>query len=187
MWPSTLDWSLKRALEPVPALLAARLVAAEDGLAAAVLEALDIDVDPVADPDLGRLAVGAELLERHPAFGLQPDVDHHLVIVDIDHGTLDDGTFESAVRAELLIQHRGEVVAREPGILDLDGLRHQCSKRAGQDWPGLEVGQPRPVGAPAGHGLDVAKGHLEHRIGLERGGVQHQRVLSSTKWRDRPF
>jgi hypothetical protein len=80
--------------------------------------------------------VGAELLQRHPAFGLQSDVDHHLVIVDIDHGTLDDGTFESAVRAELLIQHRGEVVAREPGILDLDGLRHQCSKEAGRGGPG---------------------------------------------------
>ena len=44
------------ALEPVPALLALGLLAAEDDLATLVLEPLDEHLDRVADPDLGRLA-----------------------------------------------------------------------------------------------------------------------------------
>ena len=51
MMPSTLLVGLEGLLELDPALLAAGLVARDDGLAERVLDALEIDLDLVADLD----------------------------------------------------------------------------------------------------------------------------------------
>ena len=63
---------LERLLELDPALLAARLVARQHRLAERVLDALEIDLDLVADLDGGAVPAGAdEFLEGDAAFGLQ--------------------------------------------------------------------------------------------------------------------
>ena len=115
MWPSHLVWSLKARSSRFQ-LSSRRLVAAEHDLAAPVLEPLDEDLDRVADLDLGRLAGAAKFLQRDAAFGLQADVDDDDVIVDPDDGAPDDGAFEAVVRAQGLVQHRGEIVQRRAGL-----------------------------------------------------------------------
>ena len=110
--PVDLGGVLERLLELVPALLAARLLARQQRLAAAGLETLDVDLDRIADLDLGRVARGRELLQRHAAFGLQPDVDHRLVVLDRDHVAGDHGAFDPIPVEERLVQHGGEVVGR---------------------------------------------------------------------------
>ena len=52
--------------------------------------ALEIDLDGVADLEAGVAPGDAEFLERHPAFGLQADVDDGEVFFDGDDGALDD-------------------------------------------------------------------------------------------------
>ena len=69
-------------LEPRPALLAARLLARQHGLAERVLDALQVHLDGVADLQLLRLARYGELAQRHAAFHLQADVDHGQVLLD---------------------------------------------------------------------------------------------------------
>ena len=66
---------LEGLLELDPALLAPRLVARDDGFAERVLDALEIDLDLVADAGSGIAAVIGEFLERDAPFGLQTDVD----------------------------------------------------------------------------------------------------------------
>ena len=95
---------LERLLELDPALLAARLVARNDGLAERVLDALEIDLDFVADPRRRVAAVIGEFLQRHAAFGLQADVDERHVLFDRDDPALDDGAFEGLVLAVGLVQ-----------------------------------------------------------------------------------
>src|SRR5262249_57140098 len=68
--------------EPGPALLAASLLARQHRFAGGVLDALEIDVDLVADVKVGRAARHAEFFEGYAAFGFQPDVDHGDVFLD---------------------------------------------------------------------------------------------------------
>ena len=60
MTPSTFSFAVERLLELAPALLAARLVARQHRLAERVLDALEIDLDGVADLELGRPARAGE-------------------------------------------------------------------------------------------------------------------------------
>ena len=53
---------LEHLLEAGPALLAARLVARQHGFTERILDALQVDLDLVADLEVGRLAADAELL-----------------------------------------------------------------------------------------------------------------------------
>jgi hypothetical protein len=67
---------LEGPLELDPAFLAARLVARDDGLTERVLDALQIDLDLVADLERLLAAAGAEkFLEGDAALGLGADVD----------------------------------------------------------------------------------------------------------------
>src|SRR5580658_11519 len=90
---------LERLLELDPAFLAARLVARDDGLAERVLDALEIDLDLVADLRGGIAAMIGEFLQRDPAFGLQTDVDQRHVFFDRDDAAFDDRAFEGFVLA----------------------------------------------------------------------------------------
>ncbi len=58
-------------LEPGPALLAPRLLARQHSLAGRVLDALEIDIDLVADGEIGRAARHAEFFQGDAAFGLE--------------------------------------------------------------------------------------------------------------------
>ena len=100
-----------------PALLAARLVARDDGLAERVLDALQIDLDLVADTRRGIAAVIGEFLEGDAPFGLQADVDDGHVLFDRDHPALDDRAFEGLVIAIGFVEQSGKVLARRRGRL----------------------------------------------------------------------
>jgi len=95
---------LERLLELDPALLAARLVARNDRFAERVLDALEVDLDFVADLRRGIAAVIGEFLQRHAALGLQADVDERHVFFDRDDPALDDGAFEGLILAVGLVQ-----------------------------------------------------------------------------------
>ena len=80
-------------LETGPAFLTARFFAREHGLAERILDALEIDVDLVADGKTGGATWEREFLEGNAAFGLEPDVDNRNVLLDGDDGTFDDIAF----------------------------------------------------------------------------------------------
>ena len=95
-----------------PALLAARLVARDDRLAERVLDALEIDLDLVADLDAAFAARAREFLERDAAFGLEADIDDGEILLDRDDGALDDGALGHVVGAEALVEQGREILAR---------------------------------------------------------------------------
>ena len=115
MTPCDLLVVLERLLELAPAFLAARLVAREHRFAERVLDALEIDLDLVADLDLAVAAGAGEFLERDAAFGLRADVDDGDVLLDADDRALDDGAFLQIALAERLFEHCGEIFARGRG------------------------------------------------------------------------
>src|SRR5690606_20760791 len=75
-----------------PALFAASLLAAEDGLAGGVLDAVDIDFHHRTHGDGAVTAGLTEFLERDTAFGLEAHVDNRQILFNGDDRALDDGT-----------------------------------------------------------------------------------------------
>ena len=106
---------VERLLELAPAFLAARLVARENRLAERVLDALEIDLDLVADLELAAAAGAGKFADRNAAFGLRADVDQRHVLLDPDDNAFDDGAFLQTTLAERLIEHCGEIFARGRG------------------------------------------------------------------------
>ena len=100
---------LEGLLELHPALLAAGLVAGDDGLAERVLDALDIDLDLVADLDRLVAARAGEFLQGDAPFGLGADIDDRDVLLDRDHFALDDRTFADFVRQEGFFEQGREI------------------------------------------------------------------------------
>ena len=115
---------LERLLELDPTLLAARLVARDDGLAERILDPLEIDLDLVADAGGGIAAMIGEFLEGDAALRLQADVDDGHVLFDGDDPALDDRALEGLVIPVGLAEKRGEILARGRGGLS---LRHWFS------------------------------------------------------------
>ena len=106
---------VERLLELAPAFLAARLVARENRFAERVLDALEIDLDLVADLELAAAAGAGKFADRNAAFGLRADVDQRHVLLDADDRAFDDGAFLQIALAERLIEHCGEIFARGRG------------------------------------------------------------------------
>ena len=107
---------LEGLLELDPAFLAPRLVARDHSLTERVLDALQVDLDLVADAGQLVPAVVGEFLHRHAALGLQTEVDHRDILLDGDDDTLDDRTFEGFVLAVALVEQSGEIIARGRAI-----------------------------------------------------------------------
>src|SRR5690554_1572779 len=76
-----------------PALFTTGLLAAQNGFAGSVFDAVNIDLDDRANNDQAVTAGGAKFLERNAAFGLQTDVDDRQVLFDRDDGAFDNRTF----------------------------------------------------------------------------------------------
>src|SRR5262249_20800224 len=91
---------LEALLEQRPGLLAAGLLAAQHGLAALVLHALQVHLDLVAALDLGSLARRGEFLQLNATLGLEADIDEGGVAFDGDDGALEDTALEAAAAAE---------------------------------------------------------------------------------------
>ena len=115
MTPGDLLVAVEGLLELAPALLAARLVARQHRFAERVLDALQIDLDLVADLELGLPAGPGEFAHRDAAFGLRADVDDGHVLLDADDVAFDDGAFLQIALAEGLFEHRGKIFARGRG------------------------------------------------------------------------
>ena len=138
---------VERCLQLLPGFLAARLVAAQHGLAVGVFHALDEHLDGVADLDVGRLARRGELAQRDAAFGFEADVDQRHVIVDGDDASLDDGAFEGVAAFEALVEHRGEIFDGRHGAGGC-GIGHGYSV-AFRCYSGRPVGSGGLCQAPA--------------------------------------
>src|SRR5690625_4977921 len=95
--------------KPIPGLFAARLVAADHGLAARILDALEEDLDLVADADLGRLAGAGEFLQIDAAFHLEADIDDGLAVLDGDDRALDDTALFGRIMLEALCKKGFEI------------------------------------------------------------------------------
>ena len=98
-------------LEAHPALLAARLLARQHGLAQRILDALDIDFDGVADLELAVLGLGAEFLHRHAALDLQADIDDGHVLFDGRDDAANDLALARVAVGERFFEKRSEIVA----------------------------------------------------------------------------
>ncbi len=102
--------------ELVPRGFAAGAVARQHRFAVAVLDPVDIDLDRIADRDLGLLARRRELAQRDAPFRLQSDVDHRHVVLDRGDGALHHLAFEGFVfAAEAFVEHGREIVAGREG------------------------------------------------------------------------
>src|ERR1700733_8891386 len=106
---------LERFFELAPAFLAARPVARQHGFAERILDALEIDLNRVADLNLVIAAGPGEFAQRHAAFGLQANIDDGHFAFDADDGALDDGAFLQMTVAEGFIDQLGKVFARRRG------------------------------------------------------------------------
>jgi len=129
---------LELLLEARPALFAASLLAAQHRLTEGVLHTLQVDLDLVPNLEVGGLARSRKLLQRHPAFHLQADVNDGHVLLDRDDLAADDVAFVDDVLGKSFIQHGRELFAgRRQLIRDLR-CAHQVSFRS--------VGRPPPTG-----------------------------------------
>jgi hypothetical protein len=106
---------LERLFELAPAFLPPRLVAREHRFAERIFDALQIDLDGIADLDLAGAAGTRELAQGHPALGLEADIDDGHVLLDPDNRPFDDGSFLQVTVAERFVDHAGEVFARRRG------------------------------------------------------------------------
>ena len=135
-------------LELVPRLLPAGLFPTQHRLAVFVLHTLDIDVDHIADLDLGRLARLGEFLQRHPPLGFEPDVDQRHVVLDVDHDSFDDPALEALGIAQGLLEQLGKILAGRWDVLD--GRRARLfGHSASFQFPIVPI---RPAVAPGGSG-----------------------------------
>src|SRR5262249_44818923 len=116
-------------LELAPALLAARLVAREDGFAERVLDPLEIDLDRIADFDLCLPARPREFTQRDTAFGLRPHVDDGDILLDPDHRSFDHRAFLRTALGEGFFQQFREIFARRRGGTNGGGHEHSSSWR----------------------------------------------------------
>jgi hypothetical protein len=95
-----------------PGFLPACLLATQHRFAFAAFDAVDEDIDDIADLDF-RVAVGAqELLHRDATLGLEADIDEHLfvLVVDAQDRTFHHGAFEGLRIGEGFFEKGGEIV-----------------------------------------------------------------------------
>jgi len=91
------------------------LLLREDDRALLVLEVLEQDLDLVARLEIGHVL---ELLERDRPFGLEPDVEDHEVLADLEDARLDDLAFlNRRQRPVVQLHHPLVLVGRELVLL----------------------------------------------------------------------
>src|SRR5690606_7276311 len=99
----------------LPALFPAGLLAAQHAFATHVLDAVEIDLDLIADMDVGRFAGVREFLQIDAAFHLVADVDDGLARLDGDDLALDDRTLFGGVDLEAVVEEGFEFLHRRFG------------------------------------------------------------------------
>src|SRR6202035_2600741 len=122
---------LERLLQLAPAFLTSRLVARQHGLAERIFDPFEINLDGVADLDLGSAPGPGEFAQRHAAFGLEPDVDDGELLFYSDNRPFDDRSFLQMAVAERFFEQRGKIFARRRGG---GSLSHELSQPLGLKW-----------------------------------------------------
>src|SRR3954447_8048689 len=98
--------------ELVPRGFTACAVARQHRFAGRILDAVDVNLDLVADGDFRLLAGHRKLAQSNAAFRLQSDVDHRHVILDRGDGALHHLAFEGFVlAAKAFVEKSREIVA----------------------------------------------------------------------------
>src|SRR3546814_2233596 len=107
-----IDWSADVCSSDLPGGFAAGAVARQHRFALVVLDAVDIDLDLVADLQIALLARRGEFAERDAAFRLQPDVDDGQVVLARGDGAFADLAFNTFIlAAEGFTTESREIVA----------------------------------------------------------------------------
>ncbi len=86
------DLGVRGFFQRVPNFVAQRLVVADE-VAAFLLLTFHDHFHLVADVELRRAGVVQHLLQRDHTLGLQADIDHHMLVGDLDHRAGDDRLF----------------------------------------------------------------------------------------------
>ena len=115
MWPVTRSAFLEGLFQQVPGFLAAGLVAAQHHLAVTVFHPLEENLHVGPGLDLAVFAGLGEFLQGNAAFGLEANVDDHVVAFDGDHAPPKNGSLEGRTAAKLLIEQGGEILLRRCG------------------------------------------------------------------------
>ena len=85
---------LKSFFELNPALLAARLIARNDGFAESVFNALKVDLNLFANLGGGIAAIACEFFQSDTALSLQADINDGDVFFNGNNASLDNGAFK---------------------------------------------------------------------------------------------
>jgi hypothetical protein len=99
---------VERLVEVVPGGDALGLVAGQAGLAVAVFELLDGDLNVIADFGGQFAAIGAEFLDGNVALGLEAGVDDHEILVDPHDFGGDDFTGAHFLAIEAFLEQGGK-------------------------------------------------------------------------------
>ena len=86
--------SLELLFKTDPAFFAASLVARQNSFTQSIFHPVQINLDLIADFQIGRLAGDRKLLQRHAAFHLQADINHCLILFDCDNLAFDNTAFK---------------------------------------------------------------------------------------------
>src|SRR5579864_8598238 len=111
-WTFSLFWN---AFSSLPQLSSRRALSRDSTASQRIFDAFEIDLDGVADLDLGVAARSGEFAQRHAAFGLQADVNDGQLLFDPHHRPFDDGAFLQVAVAERFFEQRGKIFARRRG------------------------------------------------------------------------
>ena len=103
---------LKALFQLGPGFFAAGFFARQLRFAVLVFHPLEEDLDGVSDMEFGIAAAGGELLERHPAFRFEADIDQDGIVLDGDDPALDDRAFEAVRHPHRFIEKCGEIFFR---------------------------------------------------------------------------
>ena len=114
---------LESDLKERPRLFTAGAFSAENGFAIPVFHPFQIDVDDIADLNLGGLTRHPEFLKRNAALGFKTHIDQHVVTFDRKHRSLDHGTFCEITVAEAFLQQCREVFLE----CSVGSICHICS------------------------------------------------------------
>src|SRR5262245_36396490 len=98
--------------QPRPAFFPSRLFPRQHGLTQRVLHAFEINLDGIADLQIGGFAGQAKLAQRHPAFHFQADVDDGQIFFDGGDGALHHATFEGVLLRQGLVQQCRKILSR---------------------------------------------------------------------------
>ena len=122
-----------------------------------ILDALQIDLDLVADLMLAGMPGIENSLRADAALGLQADIDHGVVVLDGDDRALDDGAFLRRLGEEAVFEHGREIFAGGRG--DGGGVGHSI----------LLVKAFVPAGLASLGGRTSGRCHAARRMGFGSG------------------